>query len=110
MASSHGIIQLWVFPTEPEGPSINDVMQEGWRGWGSFFHDQACQGGEGGGGVMRYMTSYLEKTQDNIRGKGEEIIKNQVKGTYMNIYISPGILVKPEVSLSTGWVCRVHLP
>ena len=28
------------------------------------------------------------------------MIKNQVKGTSVNIYISPGILVKPEVSLS----------
>ena len=37
------------------------------------------------------------------------MIKNQVKGTSVNIYISPGILVKPEVSLSTVWVW-VHLP
>ena len=57
---------------------------------------------------MRYMTSYLEKTQEDTKEKGEEIIKNQVKGTSVNIYISSGILVKPEVSLSTGLVW-VHL-
>ena len=63
----------------------------------------------GGGGVMWYMTSCLEKNSGKHKGKGEEIIKNQVKETSVNIYISPGILVKPELSLSLGWVW-VHLP
>ena len=58
MASSPGIIQLWVFPTEPEGPSINDVMQERGRGGGPFSMTRHAKGRKG---IMRYMTSYLEK-------------------------------------------------
>ena len=54
-------------------------------------HDK---GGRGGHVVHDIM--FGEKTKENIRGKGEEI-KNKVRGTSVNIYISPGILVNPKV-------------